>query len=88
MATKTAINEVLSDPNFDSSLAASRLRLEQSLAIGTEIALRGIMTGLLSDEDTERLGKLASMYARIASTLPTTDAKEVDDETLEKIAGT
>lgn len=88
MATKRAINEILGDPEFDTSLAASRLRLEQSLAIGTEIALRGIEGGFLSDEDTDRLGKLASMYKSIASTLPTVKPEEVTDEDLERIAGT
>jgi len=81
------IDTMLADPSFDASLAASRKRLEQALAIGSEIALRQAQSGLAADGAIDLIKDMASTYKTLASTEPTTDPAQLGDEALRKIAG-
>lgn len=86
-AIRIATDEILSDPEFDHSLAASRTRLEKALAIGSEVALRRAENGLANADDAEILSKMAGMYRTLANTLPQKSLDEMSDEELTAAAG-
>ena len=85
MARRTT-NEILSDPEFDPSINASRKRLEDALAIASEIALRNAQNGLTNADDAEFLAKIAGMYRTLVNTAMTSPS-ELSDEELAKRAG-
>ena len=88
LSAQSASERFSFDINFDASLGGSRLRLEQALAIGSESVLTLVKDGQLTEDVVERIARFAAIYRTLASTLPTTDPKELDDETLKKVAGT
>jgi hypothetical protein len=83
---RKAIDELLDDKDFDTSLEASRRRLEMSVAIGSEMALRKSRNGLCSDGDAEFLQSVTSTYRILVNTQPQKDPSEMTDAELAKQA--
>jgi len=82
---RTAVGELLSDPTFDTSIEASRKRLERALAIGSEIAMRLAENGITGTDDLGMMNTLAGMYRTLANT-QSKSLSEMTDEELEKEA--
>jgi hypothetical protein len=84
---KKATDELLDDENFDTSLAASRGRLEMSLAIASEIALRKAKAGCVTEGAVEFIQSVASTYRILANTAQAKPAEEMSDAELAAAAG-
>lgn len=67
---RVATDKLLSDPDFDWSLTATRARLEKSAAVMSAIALQRAENGLVSEDDPDLLQKAAVLYRTLATTEP------------------
>jgi len=84
---RKATNELLSDPSFDSSLEASRQRLENAFAIASELALRKAVNGMIDERDIEFLQTSAQTYRILQSTKQMKDPSEMTEAELAAAAG-
>lgn len=82
-----ATDELLDDEDFDTSLAATRGRLELSLAIASEIALRKAKAGCVSDGAAEYIQSITNTYRILANTAPQKDPSELSEAELAAAAG-
>ena len=82
-----ATDQLLDDVDFDTSLTATRSRLELSLAIASEIALRKAKAGCVSDGAAEFIQSVTNTYRILANTAPQKDPSELSDAELASAAG-
>jgi len=66
-ASRVAVDQLLADPNFNRSLAASRQRLEDALAIASTLALRLLENGGTSSDTMSMLKESTAIYRQLSA---------------------